>query len=184
MKTLKIRRLALWPSHLTLGKAMQASLSSCLIGALTMLAALSLASCSSNDVTEKPYTTDPVENAVFTEADIEWFNPNTREVKFKQQEESLSQRLRMNDGELEFLLGNEVLLKVSRFVGDWDSRTFKDLVLHYDVISNSKQGHFYLQDCYPLQFINDEHVQANIKKNAEQWEAFVKYLEKIGKIRK
>ena len=151
---------------------------------LMMFAAFSLASCSSDNEQEKPYTTDPVENAVFTEADIEWFNPTTREVKFYAQEESLIKRLRMNDGELEFRLGNDVVLKVSRFVGDWDSRTFKDLVLHYDVISNSKQDHFYLQDCYPLQFINDEQVQTNIKKNAEMWDAFVKYLEKIGKIKK
>ena len=151
-----------------------------------MLAAiLGLISCSSiENEQEKPFTTDPVENAVFTEADIEWFNLTTREVKFYAQEESLSHRLRMNDGVLEFRLGNDVVLKVSRFVGDWDSRTFKDLVLHYDVISNSNQGHFYLQDCYPLQFINDEQVQANIKKNAEMWDAFVKYLEKIGKIKK
>ena len=44
---MKIWRLAigLWPSHLTLGKVMQASLSSRLIGALTMLTAFSLASC-------------------------------------------------------------------------------------------------------------------------------------------
>ena len=151
--------------------------------AFTMLAAFSLASCSSDNEQEKPYTTAPVENAVFTETDIEWFNPNTREVKFYAQEESLSQRLRKTDGELEFRLGNDVVLKVSRFVGDWDSRTFKDLVLHYDVISNSEQGHFYLQDCYPLQFINDEQVQANIKKNAEIWDTFVNYLEKIGKIK-
>ena len=152
---------------------------------LVMTAAmLSLASCSSDNEQEKPYTTDPVENAVFTESDIEWFNPTTREVKFYEQEESLSQRLRKTDGELQFRLGENVVLKVSRFVGDWDSRTFKDLVLHYDVISNSEQGHFYLQDCYPLQFINDEQVQSNIKKNAEMWDAFVNYLEKIGKIRK
>ena len=131
--------------------------------AFAMLAAFSLASCSSDNEQGKPYTTDPVENAIFTDADIEWFNPN---------------------GDLEFRLGNDVVLKVSRFVGDWDSRTFKDLVLHYDVISNSEQGHFYLQDCYPLQFINDEQVQTNIKKNTEQWNAFVKYLEKIGKIKK
>ena len=149
-----------------------------------MLAAFSLASCSSDNEQEKPYTTDPVENAVFTESDIEWFNPTTREVKFYAQEESLSQRLRKTDGELQFRLGNDVVLKVSRFVGDWDSRTFKDLVLHYDVISNSEQGHFYLQDCYPLQFMNDEQVQTNIKKNAEQWNAFIKYLERIGKIKK
>lgn len=151
-----------------------------------MLTAFSLASCSSDNVTETPFTTDPVENAVFTftDADIEWFNPTTREMRFYAQEESLSQRLRMNDGELQFRLGNDVVLKVSRFVGDWDSRTFKDLVLHYDVISNSEQGHFYLQDCYPQQFINDEQVQSNIKKNADQWNAFIKYLEKIGKIKK
>ena len=151
---------------------------------LMMLAAFSLASCSSDNEREKPYTTDPVENAVFTELDIEWFNPTTREVKFYAQEESLIQRLRMNDDELEFRFGNDVVLYVSRFVGDWDSRTFKDLVLHYDVISNSEQGHFYLQDCYPLQFINDEQVQTNIKKNAERWNAFIKYLEKTGKIKK
>ena len=47
----------------------------------------------------------------------------------------------------------------------------------------SLRGHFYLQDCYPLQFINDEQVQANIKKNAEMWDTFVNYLEKIGKIK-
>ena len=152
--------------------------------AFAMLAAFSFTSCSSDNEQGKPYTTDPVEDAVFTEADIEWFNPTTREVKFYAQEESLSQRLRKTDGELQFRLGNDVVLKVSRFVGDWDSRTFKDLVLHYDVISSSEQGHFYLQDCYPLQFMNDEQVQANIKKKAEKWEAFIKYLEKIGKIKK
>ena len=151
----------------------------------TMLAAIrGLTSCSSDNEQGKPYTTDPVENAILTDADIEWFNPTTREVKFYAQEESLSQRLRKTDGELEFRLDNDVVLKVSRFVGDWDSRTFKDLVLHYDVISNSEQAHFYLQDCYPLQFMNDEQVQTNIKKNAEQWNAFVKYMEKIGKIKK
>ena len=51
MKTMKNWKIAfgLWPSHLTLGKVMQASLSSRLIGALTMLAAFSLASCSLDD---------------------------------------------------------------------------------------------------------------------------------------
>ena len=51
MKTMKIWKLSfgLWPSHLTLGKEMHASLSSCLIGALMMLAAFSLASCSRDD---------------------------------------------------------------------------------------------------------------------------------------
>jgi hypothetical protein len=51
MKTMKLWRLdfGLWASHLTLGKVMKASLFSRLIGALMMLAAFSLASCSSDD---------------------------------------------------------------------------------------------------------------------------------------
>ena len=54
MKTMRIWRLVLdlWPSHLTLGKVMQASLSSRLIAALTMLAALSTVSCGSDDDNE------------------------------------------------------------------------------------------------------------------------------------
>ena len=54
MKTMKIWRLAfgLWPSHLTFGKVMHASLSSRLIGAFSMFAAFSLASCSSDDENE------------------------------------------------------------------------------------------------------------------------------------
>ena len=48
---MKLWRIAfgLRPSHLTLGKAIQALLSSRLIGALMMLAAFSLAFCSSDD---------------------------------------------------------------------------------------------------------------------------------------
>lgn len=47
MKTMKLWRLnfGLWPSHLTLGKVMQASLSSRIIGAFMMIVAFSLASC-------------------------------------------------------------------------------------------------------------------------------------------
>ena len=48
---MKLWRIAfgLRPSHLTLGKAIQALLSSRLIGALMMLAAFNLASCNSED---------------------------------------------------------------------------------------------------------------------------------------
>ena len=54
MRTKKIWRLAfgLWPSHLTLGKVMQVSLSSRLICAFAMLVAFFLASCSSDDDNE------------------------------------------------------------------------------------------------------------------------------------
>ena len=45
-------------------------------------------------------------------------------------------------------------------------------------------SHYYLHDCYPPQFIDNDEVKANIQKNAAQWELFTYYLESIGKIRR
>ncbi|WP_143096837.1 hypothetical protein [Prevotella sp. tf2-5] len=74
---------------------------------------------------------------------------------------------------------------VIRFVSDFDSRIFYDLVLHYSTIGEDESNpRYYLHDCYPAQFINDERTQANIKKNAMQWETFTKYLESKGKLKK
>jgi len=75
---------------------------------------------------------------------------------------------------------------VSSFVELWDSRVFENLVLCYGKIDGavSLDGNYYLYDCYPLQFINEERVQANRAKRAEQWETFTKYLESKGKLRK
>jgi hypothetical protein len=86
--------------------------------------------------------------------------------------------------EIEFHLGDDALFVVSSFVGDWDSRTFTNLVLHYDVITDPNQGYYYLHDCYPLQFIDTDEVKANIKKNAGQWELFTYYLDSKGKLKK
>ena len=173
-----------------------------------MAVAISLTSCSSNDnEQEKPFTTDPVEqtkffvceasgetrvataviDTLFTEDDIEWFNVNTREIRFKKQDEQLFNKLVKNyhkEG-LEFRLGESLLFEVSRFVSDFDSRVFTDLVLHYSTIGEDEGNpRYYLHDCYPSQFIDDERTQANIKKNAVQWETFTKYLEGKGKLRK
>ena len=173
-----------------------------------MLAAFSLASCSSNDGEhEKPSTVCPVDqtkfyvceasgetrgataviDTLFTEDDIEWFNVSTREIRFKKQDEQLFNKLMKNyhkEG-LEFRLGENYLFEVSRFVSDIDSRTFYNLVLHYSTIGEDEGNpRYYLHDCYPAQFINDERTQANIKKNAVQWETFTKYLETKGKLRK
>ena len=172
-------------------------------------ALLSITSCSSNDnEQEKPFTTDPVEqtkffvceasgetqsataiiiDTLFTEDDIEWFNVSTREIRFKKQDEQLFNKLMKNyhkEG-LEFRLGESLLFEVSRFVSDLDSRVFTDLVLHYSMIGEDEGNpRYYLHDCYPPQFIDDERTQANIKKNAVQWETFTKYLESKGKQRK
>ena len=82
-----------------------------------MAVAISLTSCSSNDnEQEKPFTKDSVEqtkffvceasgetrgaiaiiDTLFTEDDIEWFNVATREVRFKNQDEQLFNKLMKN----------------------------------------------------------------------------------------
>ena len=175
-----------------------------------MAAALSLPSCSSNDnEPENNFTVCHMEleqiklfaceasgetrgttaaiDTLFTEDDIEWFNVSTREIRFKQQDEQLFNKL-MKDYHkegLEFRLGENVLFEVSRFVSDFDSRIFFNLVLHYSSIGEDEGNpRYYLHDCYPTQFINDERTQANIEKNAAQWETFTKYLESKGKLKK
>ncbi|MBR4699364.1 MAG: hypothetical protein IKP16_05395 [Prevotella sp.] len=169
------------------------------------IASMTMTACSSGDIeTEKPFTTCPasettlyacginqsvtrsmtdVDNIIFTEDDIEWFNVTTREIKFKDTDEPLYKRLEPYR-EIKFYLGDNVLFVVSSFVSDIHSMIFTDLVLHYDLISDPNQGHYYLHDCYPSQFINDERTQANIRKNASQWELFTYYLESKGKLRK
>ena len=176
--------------------------------AFMMLAAFSLASCSSYDSEQdKPFTVCPKEqikffaceassetrgttaviDTLFTEDDIEWFNVTTREIRFKKQDGQLFDKLMKNyhkEG-LEFYLGEKFLFEVSRFVSDFDSRIFYDLVLHYSTIGEDEGNpRYYLHDCYPAQFINDERTQANIKKNAMQWETFTKYLESKSKLKK
>ena len=171
------------------------------------IASTTMTACSSdNNEPGQPSTTSPVEqtkffaceasngtrsttaavDTVFSEDDIEWFNITTREVKFKDMSSSLYNKLMAKyEDKLEFHLGENLLFEVSRFVSDIDSRIFTDLVLHYSMIGDDEaQPRYYLQDCYPLQFISDERVQANIKKNAAQWELFTNYLESKGKLRK
>jgi len=176
--------------------------------AFAMFAVFSLTSCNnSNNEQEKPFTTDPVEqtkffvceansetkgttvvvDTIFTEDDIEWFNASTREIRFKNTNEQLFKKLMENyhKGNLVFHLGENVLFEVSRFVSDFDSRIFTDLVLHYSSIGEDEGNpRYYLHDCYPPQFINDERTQANIKKNAVQWETFVNYLDTKSKLKK
>lgn len=166
--------------------------------------AMSMTACSSDDnETANTFVTDPVEspklyacgvsqngtrsvsNLVFTEDDIEWFDVNTRELKFRDMEEPLYKKMEPFH-EIEIRLNDNTLFVVSSFVGIWDSRVFDNLVLCYGKIDGEvlDNGKYYLYDCYPLQFINDESVQANILTNAAQWETFTNYLESKGKLRK
>ena len=127
-------------------------------------------------------TSGDAQNVLFTENGIEWFNASTREIKFRDSDIPIYKRLEPFH-EIKFYLGDNALFVVSSFVGDWDSRIFTNLVLHYDVITDSNQGHYYLQDCYPLRFADTDEVKANREKNAAQWETFTKYLESKGKLK-
>ena len=53
---------------------------------------------------------------VFTEDDIEWFDVNTRELRFHAMEEPLYEKLRLLSG-VEFRLGDQKLFSGSTFVG-------------------------------------------------------------------
>ena len=124
---------------------------------------------------------------VFTEDDIEWFDVNTRELRFHDMEEPLYKKLRLLSS-VEFRLGDQTLFSSSTFVGLICNQVFDDLVLCCGKIEDGKviDNCYYLYDCYPNtpQFLNDKQVQANRVKRAEQWEAFTKYLESKGKLRK
>ncbi len=174
------------------------------------IACMTATACSSNDnETEKPFTTDPVEktfyacgvgqpktrsvadvqNVLFTEDDIEWFDLTTRELHFRDTMEPLRDKITLLVG-IDFYLGGEYLFSGgATFVGLICSQVFNDLVLccgkieYGEVIENNR---YYLYDCYPNtpQFLNDEQVQANIKKRAPQWETFTNYLESKGKLKK
>lgn len=172
----------------------------------TAIAGMTMTACSLDSYEpEKPFTTCPSENPtlyacgigqsgtrsgaaavniLFTEDDIEWFDVNTRELRFRNIDEPLYEKLRLLSG-VEFCLGGQTLFSGSTFVGLICSQFFDDLVLCCGKIDGGvvDDGHYYLLDCYPPQFINDERVQANRAKRAEQWETFMKYLESKGKLR-
>ena len=156
---------------------------------------------------EKPFTTCPVENtklyafgigqpgtrstayaekALFTDDDIEWFDPDTRELRFRNTMEPLREEIPLL-ADIDFYLGGEHLFSGgATCVGLICSQMFDDLVLCCGKIDGGviDDGHYYLYDCYPTQFIDDDRVKANRELRAPQWETFLKYLEIKGKLKK
>ena len=127
-----------------------------------------------------------VKTAVFTDEDIEWFDLNTRELRFGIDSEAIYNRLESLD-RIEFRLGDDVLFQVDNIVNPTFSRPYFDLVLYYDWMweNDEKVGvGYYLYDCYPQQFVDEELTNNNRNKRVEQWKAFTDYLESKGKLRK
>ncbi len=124
--------------------------------------------------------------AVFTDEEIEWFDLNTRELRFGIDSEAIHKQLESLD-RMEFRLGDDVLFQVDNLVNPTFSRTYFDLVLYYDWTweNDEKVGvGYYLYDCYPQQFVDEELTKNNRNKRAEQWKVFTEYLESKGKLKK
>ena len=127
-----------------------------------------------------------VKTAVFTDEDIEWFDLNTRELRFGIDSEAIYNRLESLD-RIEFRLGDDVLFQVDNIVNPTFSRTYFDLVLYYDWTWENDEKvdvGYYLYDCYPQQFVDEELTKNNRNKRVEQWKAFTDFLESKGKLKK
>ena len=88
---------------------------------------------------------------------------------------------------MEFRLGDDILFQVDNLVNPTFSRTYFDLVLYCEWMweNDEKVGvGYYLYDCYPQQFVDEELTKNNRNKRVNQWKAFTDYLESKGKLRK
>lgn len=114
---------------------------------------------------------------VFTGNDIQWFNPTTREIKFKKNIDYSSFQTYQK---IHFKLNNNYLFTAQTYVSQYHSFTVKDLVLYIDISTRK----CYLHDCYPLDIAkNDPDTQNNKEKRASGWNSFVSQLQKESKIK-
>ena len=133
-----------------------------------------------------PTGTRGANGALFTDDDIEWFDVNTRELRFRDTSTMLNDKPQLL-GSIDFYLDGEFLFEGgATYVGLICSQVFLDLVLCQGRIENGQviNDCYYLQDCYPSQFIDDETVKTNRINRFAQWEKFTNYLESKGKLRK
>ena len=134
----------------------------------------------------QPTGTRGSDGAIFTDDDIEWFDVNTREIRFRDTPTTPNGRLQLLSG-IDFYLDGEFLFEGgATYVSLICSQVFLDLVLCQGRIEDGQviNDCYYLQDCYPPQFIDDETVKTNRISRAAQWEKFTKYLDSKGKLRK
>lgn len=133
-----------------------------------------------------PTETRGAHGAVFTDDDIEWFDLNTRELRFRDAMKPLREEIPLLAGIDIYLDGEYLFSSGATFVSLICSQMFDDLVLCCGKIDGKviDDGHYYLYDCYPPQFVDDERVKANRLRRASQWEAFLNYLESKGKLKK
>ena len=133
-----------------------------------------------------PTETRDADAALFTDENIEWFDVNTRELRFRDTPTMPNGMLQLLGG-IDFYLDGEFLFEGgATYVDLICSQVFLDLVLCQGRIEDGQviNDCYYLQDCYPSQFIDDETVKTNRIRRAAQWEKFTKYLDSKGKLKK
>ena len=120
-------------------------------------------------------TNNPV--TIFIGNDIQWFDPDTREIKLKKD-------VNINDFQtyqkIHFKLDNEYLFTAQTYTSQHHSFIIKDLVFFIDLFTKK----CYLHDCYPLNIAkNDAETQANKEKRHDAWSSFLMQLKTENKIR-
>lgn len=124
--------------------------------------------------TEELYMSDG--QLVFTGNDIDWFNPDTREIKF----------INLKPGvfsipiyaQIDVNLNDETLFAIVACINGSVSRSYDDLVLFYD----SETSKYYLHDNYP-DYWDLESTQKNIEKRSVGWNKFLEQLKKEGRLK-
>lgn len=114
---------------------------------------------------------------IFSGNDIQWFNPNTREIKFKK---NVDCRSFQTYQKIHFKLNENYLFTAQTYASQYHSFTVNDLVLFIDSFTQK----CYLHDCYPLDVAkNDPVTKKNKEKRTNGWNAFCTQLKVEGKIK-
>ena len=120
------------------------------------------------DVSENPI--------VFADGNIEWFNPTTREIRFRDLEPA---KAFVPYREIVFRLDDETLFAAATIVSDVNSQIYYDLVLY---LSDPVEPRCYLNDAYPLWPADSDEARANAEARAEGWNKFIEQLRQDGRL--
>lgn len=118
------------------------------------------------------------DSVLFTEANIEYFNTTTNELKLKK---SFSFNDIQHFNNFSFYLGNDSLF-CAHLAVDIMSSVLNELVLHQNLFDNK----LYLEDGYPLWIDNlgTNSIRAQNKAlRAQNWSKFIDRLRNVKKIR-
>lgn len=118
----------------------------------------------------------PIGPALFTD-EIAWFNPRTREIKFKTSEAGFSPTI-PGYAQIEIKLENELLFTIVAHIGPTVSIAYDDLVLYND-FSTSK---YYLFDNYP-DYWSPKTTEINCQKREKNWNRFLEQLKKEHRLK-